>query len=37
MLYYCLQNLVARKLIDTDGDHYEEAIEALNLATGQQA
>lgn len=36
MLYSCLQNLVARGLIDTSNDHYDEAIEALNLATGQE-
>ena len=36
MLYYCLHNLVARGLIDTSNDYYDEAIEALNLATGQE-
>ena len=35
-LYAALRNLVARGLIDTDGDHYDEAIEALNEATGQE-
>ena len=35
-LYAALNNLVARGLISTNGDHYDEAIEALNLATGQE-
>lgn len=35
-LYAALHNLVARGLIHTDGDHYDEAIEALNQATGQE-
>ena len=33
-----LQNLVERDLIkDPDSDHYEEAIQAINKATGEQA
>lgn len=36
-LYAALHNLVARGLISTDGDHYDEAIEAINLATGQES
>jgi hypothetical protein len=35
-LYAALHNLIARGLIDTDGDHYDEAIKALSLATGQK-
>ena len=35
-LYAALHNLVARGLIDTNGDHYDEAIEALNIVTGQE-
>lgn len=35
-LYAALHNLVARGLIDPDGDYYDEAIEALNEATEQE-
>ena len=34
-LMEALHNLVARGLINPDGDHYDEAIEALSKATGQ--
>ena len=36
-LLCCLQNLVKRDLIkDTEGDHYDEVLEAIAKATGKE-